>query len=170
MPYLSNGDMLSPSILSGERIIGWTPSLRFIDPAHVTAAPGLQSMMDQLQARPGATQCVAMGAAQGPPHSRRNVVRRGESLMGNLIADAMRQDTGADSAIVNGGGMRAGRTHDAGTTLTRRGILSELPFGSATVMTDLPRSQVSAALENGVSREEEGDVALSAACGRCDGL
>ena len=76
--------------------------------------------------------------------------------MGNLIADAMRAATGADVAIMNGGGIRADRTYDPGTKLTRRGILTELPFGNVTQVTELPGSQLLAALENAVSQVEKG--------------
>ena len=76
--------------------------------------------------------------------------------MGNLIADAMRAATGADVAIMNGGGIRADRTYDAGTRLTRRDILTELPFGNVTQLTAIPGSQLLAALENGLSQVEKG--------------
>lgn len=76
--------------------------------------------------------------------------------MGNVIADAMRAATGADIGFTNGGGIRADRTYDAGTVLTRRDILTELPFGNVTVVTELPGSQILAALENGVSQVEKG--------------
>ncbi len=68
----------------------------------------------------------------------------------------MRAATGADVAIMNGGGIRADRTYDAGTKLTRRDILTELPFGNVTVVTELPGSQLLLALENGVSQVEKG--------------
>jgi 5'-nucleotidase / UDP-sugar diphosphatase len=68
----------------------------------------------------------------------------------------MRAVTGADVAIMNGGGIRADRTYDAGTKLTRRDILTELPFGNVTVVTELPGSQLLLALENGVSQVEKG--------------
>ena len=76
--------------------------------------------------------------------------------MGNLIADAIRAATGADVGFTNGGGIRADRIYDAGTKLTRRDILTELPFGNVTVLTDLPGSQLLAALENGFSQVEKG--------------
>ena len=49
--------------------------------------------------------------------------------MGNVIADAMRADVGADVAITNGGGIRGNKVYPEGTTLTRRDIVAELPFG-----------------------------------------
>ena len=76
--------------------------------------------------------------------------------MGNLIADGMRDATGADIAIMYGGGIRGDTTYDAGRKLTRRDILTELPFGNVTVVTELPGSQVLLALENAVSQVEKG--------------
>ena len=64
-------------------------------------------------------------------------MRHQESGFGNLVADAIRASTGADVAIVNGGGIRANRTYAPGTVLTRRDILSEMPFGNTTVMIEL---------------------------------
>jgi len=58
--------------------------------------------------------------------------------------------------LMNGGGIRADRTYDAGVKLTRRDILTELPFGNTTQVTALPGSQVLAALENSVSQVEKG--------------
>jgi len=99
---------------------------------------------------------VEIGTTETALDSRRNVVRAEESSMGNLIADAMRAATGADVALMNGGGIRADRTYDAGAKLTRRDILTELPFGNVTVVTELPGSQLLLALENAVSQVEKG--------------
>jgi len=140
----------------GKRRIRWTPNFRFIDTASVTPDPETQAMVDKFKASLDASLNVEIGATTGPLDSRRNVVRGEESAMGDLIADALRAATGADIAIANGGGIRADRTYDAGTVLTRRDILTELPFGNATVMTELTGAQVLAALENGVSQVEKG--------------
>jgi 5'-nucleotidase/UDP-sugar diphosphatase len=76
--------------------------------------------------------------------------------LGNLIADAMRAATGADVAITNGGGIRADRQYDAGTVLTRKDILTELPFGNVTVLTEIMGQRLQDALENGFSQVEDG--------------
>jgi len=113
-------------------------------------------MVDAFKASLDESLNVEIGATAGVLDSRRNVVRGEESAMGNLIADAMRAATGADVAIANGGGIRADRTYDAGTVLTRRDILTELPFGNSTVMTELSGQQIIDALENGFSQVEKG--------------
>jgi 2',3'-cyclic-nucleotide 2'-phosphodiesterase (5'-nucleotidase family) len=100
---------------------------------------------------------IAIGPTVGPLDSRRNVVRTQESAMGNLITDAMRDATGADVAITNGGGIRADKQYPAGAVLTRKDIFSELPFGNVTVMTRLTGQNILDALENGYSAVERGE-------------
>lgn len=158
-----DGQFLSPIDLNieigekdGKRTLTWTPAFRFIDTAEVQPDPETQTLVDSLAAGLDKTLNVEIGTTETPLDSRRNVVRAEESAMGNLIADAMRAATGADVAIMNGGGIRADRTYDAGTKLTRRDILTELPFGNVTVLTELPGSQLLAALENAVSQVEKG--------------
>ncbi len=159
-----DGRFLSPLDLTveigadkdGKRTVKWTPMFRFIDTAAVTPDPESQAMVDAFSAKLDAELNVPVGTTEVALDSRRNVVRGGESAMGNLIADAMRDATGATIAITNGGGIRADRTYDPGTVLTRRDILTELPFGNVTVVTELPGSQVLAALENGFSQVEKG--------------
>ncbi|MDZ4095962.1 MAG: 5'-nucleotidase C-terminal domain-containing protein [Paracoccaceae bacterium] len=158
-----DGRFLSPVDLfvdveekDGKRTVKWVPMFRFIDTAAVTPDPESQAMVDALQQKLDESLNVEIGVTQAPLDSRRNVVRAEESAMGNLIADALRAATGADIALANGGGIRADRTYDAGTMLTRRDILTELPFGNVTVVTELPGSQILAALENGVSQVDKG--------------
>ncbi len=158
-----DGQFLTPVDLTvevgekdGKKTISWTPSFRFIDTAAVEPDPDSQKLADELTKKLDDTLNVEIGTTDTPLDSRRNVVRAEESTMGDLIADAMRAATGADVAIMNGGGIRADRTYDAGTKLTRRDILTELPFGNVTVVTELPGSQLLLALENGVSQVEKG--------------
>ena len=140
----------------GKRTISWTPAFRFIDTATVTPDPESQALADKFTADMDATLNVEIGTTETAIDSRRNVVRAEEATMGNLIADAMRDATGADIGLMNGGGIRGDRTYDAGAKLTRRDILTELPFGNVTVVTELPGSQVLLALENAVSQVEKG--------------
>lgn len=140
----------------GKRSISWVPAFRFIDTATVTPDPESVALADKLRATMDENLNVEIGTLEAPLDSRRNVVRAEEATMGNLITDALRDATGADIAIMNGGGIRGDTTYDAGRKLTRRDILTELPFGNVTVVTELPGSQVLLALENGVSQVEKG--------------
>ncbi|MFC3088439.1 bifunctional metallophosphatase/5'-nucleotidase [Tabrizicola soli] len=158
-----DGQFLTPVDLAveveekdGKREISWTPAFRFIDTATVEPDPESVAMADKLRATMDQNLNVEIGTVEAPLDSRRNVVRAEEATMGNLIADAMRDATAADIAIMNGGGIRGDTTYEAGRKLTRRDILTELPFGNITVVTELPGSQVLLALENGVSQVENG--------------
>jgi len=158
-----DGQFLTPIDLTvevgdkdGKRTISWVPNFRFIDTATVEPDPESKALADKLAAGLDETLNVEIGTTETALDSRRNVVRAEESSMGNLIADAMRAATGADVALMNGGGIRADRTYDAGAKLTRRDILTELPFGNVTVVTELPGGQLLLALENAVSQVEKG--------------
>ncbi|MES2144685.1 MAG: 5'-nucleotidase C-terminal domain-containing protein [Pseudomonadota bacterium] len=155
--YLSPVDlMVEVGDKDGKRTISWTPVFRFIDTAAVVPHPESKALADDYRAKLDQTLNVEIGTTETALDSRRNVVRTGEATMGNLIADGMRDATGAQVAIMNGGGIRGDRTYDAGAKLTRRDILTELPFGNVSVVTELPGSQILLALENGVSQVEKG--------------
>ncbi len=78
-------------------------------------------------------------------------MRTAESNFGNLVADAMRAAVGAEIGLMNGGGIRGDRVYLAGSTLTRKDILTELPFGNRTVLLALSGADLLAALEHGLS-------------------
>jgi len=98
---------------------------------------------------------VPVGVAETPLDTTKKAVRTQETAFGDLVADAMREYYGADIAIVNGGGIRGNRTYAAGTTLTRKDIQSELPFGNKTRLVAVTGDQLREALENGFSQVEE---------------
>ncbi len=89
-----------------------------------------------------------------------------ECLLGNVITDAMLENTGADIVIQNGGGIRA--NIDAGE-VTLGEVLNVLPFGNLISTLDLTGADVLAALENGVSQvavDENGNPLVDGAAGR----
>jgi 2',3'-cyclic-nucleotide 2'-phosphodiesterase (5'-nucleotidase family) len=118
--------------------------------------PETEALVDKYKKQLDESLNIEIGTTMGPLDSRRNVVRTEEAAIGNLIADAMRGANGADIAITNGGGIRADRQYDAGTVLTRKDVLTELPFGNVTVVTEITGQQVLEALENGFSQVENG--------------
>lgn len=140
----------------GTTEVRWRPEIEFISTidveADTMAAAAVQVYVDALDAELN----VDIGTTTTELDSRRATVRSQEAAIGNLIADAIRASTGADIAIANGGGIRADRIYEAGTVLTRRDILSELPFGNVTVLLQMDGATVREALENGVSRIEDG--------------
>ncbi|TBH20716.1 bifunctional metallophosphatase/5'-nucleotidase [Thermus thermamylovorans] len=84
----------------------------------------------------------------------REVVRRRESNLGNLIADGMLWKTrgaGTQIALQNGGGIRASIPRGP---ITVAKVYEVLPFGNTLVVMDLKGREIKAALENGVSQWE----------------
>ena len=81
-------------------------------------------------------------------------VRAQETNMADFIADTFRQAMGADVALVNGGSIRADIIIKPGV-LTRRDVLSMLPFNNRVVKLQITGAVIRAAIENGVSTAAE---------------
>lgn len=134
----------------------WRPNFRAIDTATVTPDPRGAELVKAYDDRLSKELDIPVGKIATGLDSRRATVRDQEAAIGNLIADATREAVGADVAITNGGGIRANKEYPAGATLTRRDILSELPFGNKTVKVEAKGSDLLAALENGFSQAGQG--------------
>lgn len=78
-----------------------------------------------------------------------SICRFEECAIGNLIADSIRQETGAQIAFMNGGGIRS--SIDEGE-VTLGEVITVLPFGNLISTFEISGADVIAALENGVSR------------------
>ncbi|PYS86765.1 MAG: bifunctional metallophosphatase/5'-nucleotidase [Acidobacteria bacterium] len=80
--------------------------------------------------------------------------RTKETNVGNFIADSYRAATNADVALVNGGSIRADLTYNPGI-LTKRAVLSILPFNNPVVKIEISGKTLIDALEHGVARSAE---------------
>jgi 2',3'-cyclic-nucleotide 2'-phosphodiesterase (5'-nucleotidase family) len=139
----------------GKASVTWSPNFRIVDSATVKPDPEIEAVVKGYEDKLSKELDVEIGVTETPLDSRRATVRGGEAAMGNLVADAMKAAVGADIAITNGGGLRADKQYQAGQKLTRRDILSEMPFGNTTVLLELTGDKLKAALENGVSQVRE---------------
>ncbi|MGH9907281.1 MAG: bifunctional metallophosphatase/5'-nucleotidase [Pyrinomonadaceae bacterium] len=95
-----------------------------------------------------------VGSTSAELDARSAINRTQETNVGNLAADAFRKATNADVALINGGSIRADTIILPGT-LTKRDLLSILPFKNKVVKLELPGATLRAALEHGVSRSAE---------------
>ncbi len=96
----------------------------------------------------------------------RTVCRIEECALGNLIADAMRAETGAQIGLMNGGGVRA--DIEAGE-ITLGDVLTVHPFGNTISTFSASGAVIRAALENSVSAirlNEAGQIARAGGSGR----
>jgi len=135
----------------GKRNVTWWPNFRVIDTATVTPDPEVLAAVKGYEQELTREMDTPLGTTTVELDSRNATVRTREAAIGNLIADAVRDLTGAEIAIINGGGIRAGKVYPAGTAITRRDVLAELPFGNRTVMLEATGRDIRAALENGLN-------------------
>jgi 5'-nucleotidase len=80
--------------------------------------------------------------------------RTKETNVGNFIADSYRSATDADVALVNGGSIRADLVYNPGV-LTKRDVLSILPFNNPIVKVEITGKTLADVLEHGVARSAE---------------
>jgi 5'-nucleotidase len=88
--------------------------------------------------------------------ARASTVRREESNLGNFLADVYKQALGADCALLNSGGIRSDATYGPGE-LTKKDVLSILPFENTLVKVRVTGSHIKQLLEHGVSTAGEED-------------
>ena len=97
---------------------------------------------------------VVIGRSSVDLDARSAVGRKQETNVGNFIADAFRLATQADVGLMNGGSIRADEIIRAGT-LTKRDVLSILPFKNRVVKVELSGAVLRQVLEHGVARSAE---------------
>jgi 2',3'-cyclic-nucleotide 2'-phosphodiesterase (5'-nucleotidase family) len=139
----------------GPQVKVWPRTWRVVSTAGVAPDPAIAAIVKRHEDKLDESLKVAVGTTGVELDSRRATVRVKESAIGNLIADAIREATRADVAVTNGGGIRGDRTYPAGTTLTRRDVLTELPFGNVVVLLEITGAGLRTALEEGVSAVED---------------
>jgi 2',3'-cyclic-nucleotide 2'-phosphodiesterase (5'-nucleotidase family) len=136
----------------GRRAVTWWPQFRVIDTATVTPDPDVGAVVAKFERELGRQLDTPIGTTAVELDSRTATVRTREAAIGDLIADALRWSAQTDVAVTNGGGIRGGKIYPPGTTLTRRDVLTELPFGNRLMTIDISGSELKAAIENGLSQ------------------
>lgn len=91
-------------------------------------------------------------------------VRKGETNLGNFIADVMKEASGADAAIINGGTIRKGVSKGP---LKVSDIYSIVPFDNYIVAIRLQGKQIRDTLEHGVSVNEDNSGRFPQISGIC---
>ncbi|MBX9689853.1 MAG: bifunctional metallophosphatase/5'-nucleotidase [Candidatus Obscuribacterales bacterium] len=79
-----------------------------------------------------------------------------ETNLGDFVADAFREATGADIALINGGSLRSNQVYPAGQ-LKKRDVCAILPFENPIVKIEVSGKTVKEALEHGVSKAGQAD-------------
>jgi 2',3'-cyclic-nucleotide 2'-phosphodiesterase (5'-nucleotidase family) len=132
---------------------------RFFELVPITSAipdePKTAAVADGYEARLGKELDTVVGMSTTPLDASNERLAT-ETALGNLIADALREDVKADVGLSNAGGARGSRVYPAGP-LTRRTLLSIHPFGNIACKIAVTGQVLREALLNGVSKLPIGD-------------
>lgn len=134
------------------RRLNWFPRFRVVDTAEVEPDPDVLAAVKGFEAELSKEFDVAIARTDVELDSRTAAVRTGEAAIGDLFADAIRFTTGAQIAIVNGGGLRGEKVYPPGSEITRRNVFAELPFGNHVAVLEVGGKLVREAIENGVGQ------------------
>ena len=135
----------------GRRETTWWPQFRIIDTATVAPdprSPPRSPVRGGVLARDGRADRHHRGGARQPQRHRAH----GRGSDRQPVHRRHAHHAGADAAIMNGGGIRAGKVYAPGSTITRRDVLAELPFNNSVVTVEISGRGLRHAMENGLSQ------------------
>jgi len=128
---------------------------RFYELIPITSAfpeePRTAEVVASYETRLGAELDAVIAVARVPLEAETLRLRTSETNLGDLFADALRAESGAEVALVNSGGIRGDRVYDAGP-LTRRALLAMHPFGNVVCEISVSGRVLLQALNSGVSK------------------
>lgn len=111
--------------------------------------PAVKAVVDSVSAGQKAILTEKVGATTVQLVGVREIVRTSQSNLGTLIAKGMLFTTGADVALMNGGGIR---DSIAVGDITKGDVFKVMPFGNYIVTIEVSGADLVAALENGVGK------------------
>ncbi len=120
--------------------------------ANINAGRGIEDIIDRVLLRNDSIGKIGIGKAEEKLEGSRKVVRKGASNLGNLLTAALIDETGADFAFVNGGGIRSSIYEGL---VTKDAVLKVLPFGYRVVVLEIKGKDIKKALEHGFSKYPE---------------
>ncbi|MEK5269308.1 5'-nucleotidase C-terminal domain-containing protein [Aeribacillus sp. FSL K6-8394] len=115
--------------------------------ANIQPDPAIEKVISEIENSQEAILAEEIGYTNVKLDGEREQVRAGETNLGNLITDAMLEITGADAALMNGGGIRA--SIEKGV-ITKGDVITVLPFGNYIQTIEITGDDLKKALENGV--------------------
>lgn len=128
---------------------------RFFELIPVTSAvpdePRTAGVVKSYEDRLGTELNAIVATTQVPLDANTLRLRASETNLGDMFADAVRDDAQSDLAILNSGTIRGDRVFSAGP-ITRRTIIEWHPLGNVVCKVSVPGRIVLQALEHGVSK------------------
>lgn len=111
----------------------------------------MQHKVDKYKARLSNLLDEVIGLVKTPMNTQRLIVRKKESAFANLITDALKEYTHADIAILNGGSIRGEMNYSVGQHISRRHVISELPYRSHILLLKMTGETIKKAVEYGLN-------------------
>src|SRR5262245_9595795 len=132
--------------MQGGRVVSHQGELLKVWSDRVAPDPGVAAKLDAYKRETA----PAIGKVVG--RSKTRLVRdyNRESLLGSFVADAMREEAGAEVAFHNAGGLRADLPEG---TVTNGNVLDALPFLNTLVTCEMTGAEIREVLEQGLSLE-----------------
>ena len=112
--------------------------------------PDMKRIADDVETKLGDSMDVQIGETCVPLEGRFLKVRTEETNLGNLVADILRDASGADACVLNGGTLRSDVIHPPGA-LTFRDLVAILPMLDETCVLEMTGAGIVEALENACS-------------------
>jgi 5'-nucleotidase / UDP-sugar diphosphatase len=134
------------------KIIAFNGHLEEIEPEPGKEDKAVMSIVDKYRRNVDAVLNETIGEAACDLDGEN--VRTRETNLGNFVADRMREVSGADAAIINGGSIRASIKKGP---IAVKNIYTALPFDNYIVAIKLTGRQILETLEHGVSAIEKGE-------------
>jgi len=132
-----------------KKISGHEGRLIVIDPVQNKPDPPVAQIVDRYQTQAAGILNHVIGEARVDLPGKESRCR--ETSLGNLVADILRQQTGADIALINGGGIRADIWKGP---VRMNDILSVLPFSNRAIVLKVSGQEIKDIFEHGISDPE----------------
>ena len=116
--------------------------------------PTTSSLVDEYNERLDRLLSQKIGLFGNELQTLKSLVRTKEMPFGNFIADALKQYAKTDIGLINAGMIRGDKSYAKGSVITRRDIVTELPYRNHVVILSATGEQIKQALENSVSDVE----------------
>ncbi len=128
------------------KVIEYEGTLEAIRPDKLSPDPAVSEIVDRYKKQTAAILDEVIGEAQVDLPGKGS--RSQETNLGNLVADILRQETGADVALINGGSLRADILKGP---IRMKDLLSVLPFSNHPVVLKVKGGELQEIFEYGLS-------------------
>lgn len=145
--YLKNLGMVDIEFKGGKVVSKKASLFSSVEAADIIEDPDMKAEIDAMLSSNEEVKKQVIGKSTVDLDGEREIVRKEESTLGNVITDAMLKSSGADVALTNGGGIRA--SIEKGD-ITLGAVMNAFPFTNFLRTIEVTGAEILQALEHGV--------------------